>query len=207
MTHKKTNFLVLCLFFLSFTATGCMKMITLKKESDTPPVFESLYIKKLKCENNILTIKNELLERRNGSVVRGWGPAASAFFYALYTAKNKVDFDNALMAKGEYFIPLYREEQINTCSALGIIAMNDHVLFTEKKEFTQKIIEKYQFKPTVADKEFIFFAKFKQFAPSIIQEIYYIRDINTELQIPQDIKDYIVELLFWLKCEEKESLL
>jgi hypothetical protein len=209
MIHKKNHFLMLCLFFLSSAAMGCMKLIEIKKTVD----------RKSKYEKDVSEIKKEFHERHKSKyVVRGCNPSASTFLYSLYTAENGKDFDNALMAKGEFFIELYCKEQIEGCSALGMVTIAHVVSFGEKKEFIQKLLHKtydckselkikHEFKPTLVDKEFAFFAKFKEFAPSVIQEIYIVRDINTELHIPQNIKNYIAKLLFWLKFDEMESLL
>lgn len=196
-----------------------MEMIELKnRKSDVSRQQEPLCDRKLRYTADVLRIKNDLEERRKGYVVRGWSPTASAFLYSLYNAKTGFDFDKALMAKGEFFIPLYCGENIGGCSALGIVAIADSVLFTEKKEFIQKLLSYRcecesnfggicRFVPTVKDKEFAFFAKLKECMPSIIQQIYFIRDVNFIPGMPEELKNYIAELLFWLKLDEKESLL
>jgi hypothetical protein len=217
MIHKKSHFLALYLFFLSSIATGCMKLIEAKKTTDEDCM--TLFDRKLKYEKDILEIKNEFRERHKSKyIVRGCNPSASTFLYSLYTAANGRDFDNALMAKGEFFIELYCKEHIEGCSVLGIIAIANSVPFVEKKEFIQKLLykkydckddlkAKHEFRVTLKDKEFAFFAKFKEFSPSIIQEIHWTRDIHAELHIPQNVKDHIAKLLFRLKFDDKESLL
>lgn len=205
MIHKKTHFLMLLLFFLFSTITGCMEMIVLKKKSDSEQISESLFVKKLKCEDAIVTIKNALDERHNGHIVRGWSPAASLFLYSIYTAKTYDDFYRGLMQKGKFYIQLYRNEQIKECSALGIIAMADLAPFAVKKESIKTLLS-YNFEPTAQDREVVFFTKFKECAPSIIQEIYPIRYAHFTLEIQQELKNYIGKLLFWLKFNAEESL-
>ncbi len=204
MIHKKTHFLMVLLFFLFSTITGCMEMVVLKKKSDLKQISESLFVKKLKCENVILTIKNELYERHNGHVVRGWSPAASLFLYSIYTAKTYDDFERGLMQKGEFYIQLYCNERIKECSALGIITMAT-APFAVKKECIQTLLS-YDFKPTAQDREVVFFTKFKECAPSIIKEIYPICYAYFALEISKELKNYIGKLLFWLKFNAEESL-
>lgn len=205
MIHKKTHFLMVLLFFSFSTITGCMEMIVLKKKSDLKEIPESLFVKKLKCEDAIVTIKNALDERHNGHIVRGWSPAASLFLYSTYTAKTYDDFYKGLMQKGEFYIQLYRNERIKECSALGIIAMADLAPFAVKKECIQTLLS-YDFKSTAQDREVVFFTKFKEYAPSIIKEIYLIRYAHFALKISKELKNYIGELLFWLKFNAEESL-
>ncbi|HEX4069002.1 MAG TPA: hypothetical protein VHX42_02800 [Candidatus Babeliales bacterium] len=203
MIRKKNRFVML-LFFVFSPVAGCMQMVVLKKKSDVR-ISESLLVKNLRCENNILKIKLEFSERSR-YVVRGLRPAASTFLYSLYGAKNKKDFDNALMAKGEFFIQMYRGELIDGCSALGIIATSN-VSFEEKKEFIRTLREDHCFKPTDKDKNFAFFIKLKEFMPSIIQKIYMVRYANFALKMPQDVKNCIAKKLFWLKFADMDSLL
>lgn len=204
--------LLLCLFPL---ITQCM-LIELKQKTAEPRF--SLYERKLNYEKDLLAIKKNLKKRRNSYLIRGWSPAASVFFYSIYTAKTGADFDRALMAKGEFFIQLYTKEQVKGCSALGIVMSAESVSFAERKNFVQKLLSGiyqdafdhvaiYKFTLTPKDKEIALFTKFKEFAPAIIQEIYPICHINYEIDILQNNNNYIAELLFWLKFNEKDSLL
>lgn len=145
MMHKKTNFLILLL--LLFPAiTRCMEI----EKPIIPIKLKSLYIKNLKCKREVL--KSELELRHGAALIRGWSVAASAFFYSLYTVKNNADFDKAIMARGEFYIPLYCKEQIEECSALGIITIAEQLTFSEKKELIQQLCT-YNFVPTLKDKE------------------------------------------------------
>ena len=147
MMNKKIYFLMMLLIFLFPTLTACMKMIELKRG----PTLQS--------KVDVEQIKNEIRERNKSYIITGCSSAASRFFYSVLIAKNKNDLDNALMAKGEFFIPLYRKEQIQGCSALGIVMMANDVPTAEKKEFIQKLIVQHQFKPTPEDKEIDSFEK------------------------------------------------
>jgi hypothetical protein len=234
MIHKK----MICFIFLFylFPVSGCMKPIDLTK---TPKDSQKLSFteRQAKYEQDAKVVKSTLHERRNARLITGFSPSGTNFLYSLYNAKNGNDFDNALMAKGEIFIQLYAKEQVGECSALGIVILAESVSFQEKQNFIQKLLVKdydckpeekikHDFKPTLKDKEFAFFAKIKQFGPSIIQEISskisLIRHMNAELQLLDkapivrhtevglqllSVRNYIEELLFLLNLEEKESLL
>jgi len=190
MLNKKINFLFL--FFLCYSAIGSCMEITSNSLCS-------------KYERDIAAVKKELLARYNAAREIGLSPRVSTFFYAIYTAKTKADFYNALMGKGEFYIRLYHKEQIGSCSAFGITIMADSASFEDKKEFIATLLA-HQFKPTVQDKEFEFFRKLKASTQSIVKKIPLSQYISYEIELPQEIKDYIATSLFWLTYNEIPSL-
>lgn len=208
---------VICctLLFYLFPLSGCLKLIDLTKKPIEPSQLPFIE-RQAKYKQDVETVKNTLHERRNSCRIFGNSPAGISFLYSVYTAKTGTDFDNALMAKGERYIQLYVDDRVEECSGIGIAILAEDVSFVEKKKFIQKLVggihydephyvSQYTFTPTLQDKEFAFFATYKEYAPSIIKGIMsYVRDDNFMSGIPTDVKNYIAKLLFWVKFKDKE---
>ncbi len=216
MISKKVICCALLLYI--FPVAGCLKLIDLtKKPIDISKL--SLTERKLKYEQDVETVKKTLHERHNTRHITGFSSSGTTFLYSVYTAKTGVDFDNALTAKGELFIQLYTQEQIEDCSALSIVMLAEYVSFAAKKKFIQKLlsgiyyderdyVSQYTFTSTPKDKEIAFFTKYKECAPSVMRDIVpYMYDDNFMPDIPQEIKNCITKLLFWLQFDAQESLL
>lgn len=217
--NKKKYFFITVLLFLFPRVIGCLKVIDLTKK----PIEQSQLTfseRRSKYEKDVEKVREEL-NKRSGCRILGNSPRAISFLYSVYKSQKVEDFTAALMEES-FFIELYSKEHIENCSVFGIITMAN-VSFAGKKNFIQKLLNKdydcapekklkHDFKPTEKDKEFAFFAKYKEFAPSIIQEVvsrgHLLKDVNIiALQLPQEIRNYIEELLFWLTFDERESLL
>ncbi len=184
MIQEKFQFLIVTLFFLFSVMTHCcLEMIVLKKQQ---PVFKSLYFENLELKREI--IKKELQLQHYSAVIRGWNVAASTFFYSLYSAKTNDNVDKALMAKGEFYIKHYCAEQIEECSALGIITLADDMPFSEKKICIQKL-SGYEFKPTLRDKELVLLEKCKRCGNEIGNKMILLR-----CAVQKDRKSFVYKL-------------
>jgi hypothetical protein len=195
MIHKNNTFLML-LFFLFPATTNCMETAVVKKKSIPLKSFRSLYTTKLKYECDALKIKNELYERHYGYLVRGWSPAATTFFYYLYTAKSHNDCNNALMNRGELYIKLYCTEQIEGSTALGITTMAKSVPFSEKKEFIQTLLL-HGFSPTAKDKELAFLEKWERASDKMIL-LHYTSRKNSKSSLYKLRSKFIIKIFSFL---------
>lgn len=155
MLNKKINFVLL---FLFSAITQCMELnvftssTILKKKAILEQLRDAVTITQLRCKRSLL--KNEIEYRH--LLIEGYHSAATEFFYAIDNAKNKNDFDKALMAKGEFYIQLYRTERINRSSVLGIIASNNALPLPQKKAIIHDLLNIYHFIPTERDNSFRF---------------------------------------------------
>lgn len=183
MKHIKISLLL----FLVTTLTQCMEMEKIKKiDTDRRDIIraEALFKDQYKFAQN-RTVASQLLFRSN------WPMTCSCCFNPAVYSEDKT----------------YRVKGYSCFGLIAIALNNNHQpdIFSQKKDYIFKLRQS-GCKPTVKDKNFALWEKWKRCTQSMKKEICLVYHINHISAIPKEIKSHIATLMFFLRLKTTESL-